>query len=85
MEMTMPNLSDGLIDQCLALLYGAWAESYDNLKKVKTEKNDGDPDWGVIHNIRLLNAIKEEAKLKKLLDELSPYSPILKLQRLKDT
>ena len=56
------------------LIYRKWSEAFDNLKACKAEKPDykRDPDWDLMHAIRLENGEKELARLKKLVDEAAP-------------
>jgi hypothetical protein len=75
------ELSDELLDKCGSLLYRAWAEAWDALKRVKDEKPDGHEDWQQFHDHRLATAQAEEAKLKAMLEELKPHLPLVKAVR----
>lgn len=70
-------LSDSCLDECQRLLYRAWADAFDILKAVKEEKHDPrQPDWHRFHEERLRRALLDEAKLKKLLDEINTVAPL---------
>ncbi len=68
------EFSKELAFEACSLVYRKWTEAYDNLKKERESKNDGSRDWEAFHNMRLDYAIKEEARLKKLVDEAAPIN-----------
>jgi len=72
----MPTISQALANECASLIWRKWAEACDNLKAVKSEKNDGSKDWLQFHMTRLRQAVNEEAKFKAFLDEIKPLHTI---------
>jgi hypothetical protein len=66
------ELSDKLMWKLQSMLYSDWAKAYDANKRVKEETNDGTPDWGDFHTIRLQRAKAELDELDALRKEFDP-------------
>lgn len=64
-------------DSLVQLAYRAWSGTWDTLKAVKAEKDDGSEDWAAFHQERLNNATQSEAKAQRVLDAIKPYSPLI--------
>ncbi len=75
----MPAISDQDAFDCASLVYSKWAEAWDNLKAVKVEKPDYklEPDWDLMHQVRLENATKAEARWKEFLQRMTAICPKL--------
>jgi hypothetical protein len=68
--VTVTTTPDWLFEASAAL-YSAWSRSYDELRNVQRERNDGSADWQEFHDKRLEWHTAEEARLSVLKDEAS--------------
>lgn len=73
----MATITDEDLFEVSTLVYRRWADEYDLLKKVKVERDDGQPDWAEMHVVRLKNHTEREAKWKALLTRITAQLPKL--------
>jgi hypothetical protein len=74
-KITVEVSREFLFEAC-ALVYSKWTKAYDALKAERKATDDGSTDWAEFHGERLANANKDEAKLRKLVDEAGPLSAL---------
>ena len=68
------KLTQASIEKLIMLAYDAWVRSWDNLKEVKQERNDGSKDWLEFHADRLAHSIDYEKKAQCVLSEIRTYT-----------
>jgi len=73
--VTVTTTPDWLFEASAAI-YTAWSTSYDELRNVERENNDGSADWQLFHNGRLDHHRAKEASLRALKDEASRLSTL---------
>ena len=80
MNMTVENvpLDAEARDSLASLAYTQWANAFNNLKMAKQEKPDGSKDWELFHRDRLDNATSALSHAKRVLDQISKWSPLVR-------
>ncbi len=70
------DISNDLLFEACALVYSRWSKTYDALKAVKSETDDGSKDWNLFHKARLDHATKAESEWRSRKDEAGRLSSL---------
>jgi hypothetical protein len=59
-------MTDSDIVEIASLVHRRWSEAFDILKHVRSETDNGSPDWNGFHDVRLTNAEDAERKWNEI-------------------